>query len=96
MDLERGWFSLVRKVKVWNAAEQVTAADVGRAASKVEREEEEQLSALSQEAALEPSQHARAPTLAAAKAVEVDRLSFPPAPGFDPRPFLDRQLRLLV
>ena len=86
---------MVRKVKVWNAAEQVTAADVGRAASKVEREEE-QLSALSQEAALEPSQHARAPTLAAAKAVEVDRLSFPPAPGFDPRPFLDRQLRLLV
>ena len=86
---------MVRKVKVWNAAEQVTAADMGRAASKVEREEA-QLSALSQEAALEPSQHARAPTLAAAKAVEVDRLSFPPAPGFDPRPFLDRQLRLLV
>ena len=45
---------MVRKVKVWNAAEQVTAADVGRAASKVEREEA-QLSALSQEAALEPS-----------------------------------------
>ena len=37
----------------------------------------------------------RAPSLASAKDVEVSRLSFPPAPAFDPSSLFDRELRRL-
>ena len=87
----RCWSRLASLLNAWVSHPPVGLEDMGRAAGKVEKIEQ-QLSALQR--ASETSA-VTLPSLAPAKDVEPARLSFPARPQFDPCPFLDDQLRAL-
>ena len=95
--LARGWARVLDAVQAWNSYGAVDAGSMGRAAGKFEKVEEQiaalELTALQHGETEAASQ--RAPSLALAKDVEVSRLSFPPAPAFDPSSLFDRELRRL-
>ena len=95
--IARGWTRLARWMQAWNRSSQVDAEPMGRSAGKVEKVEEQMRTLECQFARnLEAgAQGARAPNMALAKDVEVQRLGFPPPPAFDPSPFLDDELREL-
>ena len=86
------WARISAAVNEWNEFPPVDAEQMGRAAGKVEKIEE-QISLLESHSA--SSAFPAQACLALAKDVQVSRLSFPREPRFDPCPVLDDQLRSL-
>ncbi|OLP79985.1 hypothetical protein AK812_SmicGene39667 [Symbiodinium microadriaticum] len=89
--LGRCWARLADRLNAWAAHPPVGVEEMGRAAGKVEKIEQ-QLSALHRAA---EDSTLTLPSLAPAQDVEPSRLAFPAAPRFDPCPFLDDELRAL-
>ncbi|CAE7527916.1 unnamed protein product [Symbiodinium microadriaticum] len=87
----RCWARIADRLNTWALHPPVSAEDMGRAAGKVEKIEQ-QLVALQRASADTPL---NLPSLAPAKDVEPARLAFPAPPRFDPCPFLDDPLRAL-
>ncbi|CAE7806563.1 unnamed protein product, partial [Symbiodinium sp. CCMP2456] len=89
--LSRSWGRIADRLNAWTNHPPVGLEDMGRAAGKVEKIEEqlEMLKTASERAT------AAMPNLAPAKDVEAGRLNFPVPPRFDPCPFLDDRLRAL-
>ena len=93
----RGWARLLRPIQAWNRYGDVSAEEMGRAAGKFEKVEEQlwELEAAAMRQGADCSEKQKVPNFAMAKDVEVSRLSFPPPPSFDPSGLFDHQLRRL-
>ncbi|CAE7762671.1 unnamed protein product, partial [Symbiodinium necroappetens] len=87
--VSRGWDRVARRVLAWNEYPAVSAEEMGRAATKVEKIEE-QVASLRYAT---PDAHTCLPDIALARDVDASRVTFPEAPAFDPCPFLDDTLR---
>ena len=89
--VSRGWLRLSSALQQWDEFPQVTPAEMGRAATKMDKVE---LQLHQLELVHEAPLSSALSNLHLAKDIEVSRLSLPKEPpGFDPCPYMDRQLR---